>query len=114
MKKRFNFSGHPVAGWEVAPLVGANLPLIGAAMAEYIREILLSLPQREELLQGAPAEIILPGMSGPAGILLAEWHGQFGSFPTIRWAIRTQNGFEWPDDATSDLAEVRNSARTAR
>jgi len=114
-KHKFNFTGHPVAGFKVAPLVGANLPMnSGEELAAYVREILLSLPGREELLRGAAAEIALPGMSPAAGILIAEWHGQFGGFPRIRWAVRGSAGFEWPEAASADLAAIRESARTAR
>jgi len=112
--KRFNFSGHPVAGFEIAPLVGANISLVAEEASATIREILLSLPGREELLRGEPAEIILPGMSWVAGLLVAEWHGQFGHFPRIRWSVRGDTGFVWPEEAKLDLASVRESARTAR
>lgn len=112
--KQFNFSGHPVAGFEIAPFVGANLPADGESLRAYVRETLLSLPGREDLLRGASAEVVLPGLSQAAGIVLAEWHGQFGSFPSIRWAVRTDQGFTWPDTATADLADVRETARTAR
>ncbi|MSU75112.1 MAG: hypothetical protein EXS55_01170 [Candidatus Magasanikbacteria bacterium] len=112
--KKINFSGHPVTGFEIAPFVGANLPMEGSALAEYVRETLLALPGREELLKGETVELVLPGMSSVAGVLLAEWHGQYGSFPTIRWAVRGAAGFEWPETAISDLQEVRTSARTAR
>tara|TARA_B100002003_G_C14013261_1_gene488865 strand:- start:259 stop:606 length:348 start_codon:yes stop_codon:yes gene_type:complete len=111
-----NFSGHPVAGVELAPLVGANLPLVeGQELSATMRELLLALPEREALLRGAAAEIILPGMSPAVAVLLAEWVGQFGVFPRIRWAVRGDSGsFEWPESATLNLAEVRESARTAR
>jgi hypothetical protein len=112
--KKINFSGHPVAGFEIAPFVGANLPAEASALAETVRETLLSLPGREELLRGESAEIILPGLAHAAGALLAEWHGQFGSFPTIRYAVRGESGFTWPDEAVLNLADVRESARTAR
>lgn len=113
---RINFSGHPITGFSIAPLVGANLPVTdGARLAAYLREILLALPEREDLLRGAGAEIILPGMTCAAGILLAEWHGQFGSFPVIRWAVTgNDRSFSWPEATVMDLQGVRNSARTAR
>jgi len=112
---KVNFSGHPVAGFEVAPLVGANLPTTtGKDLAEYIREILLSLPSRDSLLSGAAAEVILPGMAAAAAVVLAEWHGQYGAFPRIRWAVRGPSGFEWPEAASADLQSIRTSARTAR
>ena len=111
---RVNFSGHPVENFPVAPFVGANLPVDGPSLAAYMRETLLSLPGREDLLKGASSEVILPGLSHAAGTLLAEWHGQFVSFPSIRWAVKGEKGFSWPDDAALDLAAVRESARTAR
>jgi len=111
---RFNFTGHPVEGFSVAPFVGVNFPSDGPALAETIREVLLAIPGREELLAGAAAEIALPGLAHAAGILLAEWHGQFGAFPNIRWAVRGDAGFTWPDTATANLADIRESARTAR
>jgi len=112
--KKINFSGHPVAGFDIAPFVGANFPTDAHGLHETVRETLLALPGREELVAGAAAEVILPGLAHAAGILLAEWHGAFGSFPTIRWAIRAEGGFEWPDEAILNLADVRESARTAR
>ena len=111
---KINFSGHPVAGFEIAPFVGANLPTSGRELAETVRETLLALPGREELLAGAGAEVILPGLSHAAGVLLAEYHGQFGNWPTIRWAVRGEKGFTRPDEAGADLNAVRESARTAR
>lgn len=111
---RVNFSGHPVAGFEIAPFVGANLPVDGESLAATVRETLLALPSREELLKGEASEVILPGLSHAAGTLLAEWHGQFGSFPGIRWAVRGEAGFGWPEEAMLNLADVRESARTAR
>ena len=111
----YNFSGHPVANFSVAPFVGVNLPMDGESLSAYVRETLLSLPGRTELLAGAQAEIVLPGIAQAAGILLAEWHGQFGGFPMIRWAVRGEGGsFAWPDNAKADLAVIRESARTAR
>lgn len=111
---KVNFSGHPVTGFAIAPFVGANLPTDSVALAATIRETLLALPEREALLTGAQAEVILPGLAHAAGHVLAEWHGQFGGFPVIRWAVRGTAGFEWPESAISDLAAVRESARTAR
>lgn len=111
---KINFSGHPVPGFTVAPFVGVNLPLEVGPLTEKIRETLATLPGREELLAGAAAEVVLPGMSGAAGVMLAEWHGQFGSFPTIRWAIKGPTGFAWPEEGKADLQAIRISARTAR
>ena len=111
---KINFSGHPVEGFPVAPFVGANLPTDGESLAAVVRETVLALPERESLLRGAPLEVILPGLAHAAACVLAELHGQFGSFPRIRWAVRGESGFTWPETATADLAAVRESARTAR
>lgn len=111
---KINFSGHPVASFDVAPLVGANLPADGAGLAETIREVLLALPGREDILRGAPAEIILPGLSQAAAILLGEWHGQFGNWPSIRWSRRDATGFTWPEECQMNLNDLREAARTAR
>lgn len=111
---KYNFSGHPVSGFEIAPLVGANLPQDGASLSAYLREILLALPGREDLLKGGTTTIVLPGLSQAGAVLLAEWHGQFGSFPSIQWAVRGPDGFAWPEEARANLADVRESARTAR
>ena len=82
MAIRINFSGHPVSGFELAPLVGANLPLFeGQELTAAIRELLLALPKREELLRGAAAEIVLPGMSPAVATPLAEWGGPVGWLP---------------------------------
>ena len=114
MMEKYNFSGHPVAGFEVAPLVGVNLPTDGEALRRYVRELISTLPGRDRLLAGAPVEVILPGLSWAAGAVMAEWHGQFGSFPTIRWSVRGEGGFVWPDTARTDLQDVRDSARLQR
>ena len=110
-----NFSGHPVAGFEVAPLIGVNLPLDNAeGLIEAIGAVLDALPMRDELKAGAATEVVLPGMSTACGVFLAQWHGRFGSFPKIRWAVRGDNGFEWPKDARADLQAIRLQARTVR
>lgn len=111
---KINFSGHPVAGFEIAPFVGANLPTDAAALAETVRETILALPERESLLQGAKLEVILPGLAHAAAVVLAELHGQLGHWPVIRWAVRNESGFTWPDESTLSLDDVRESARTAR
>jgi hypothetical protein len=112
-----NFSGHPVPGIDCAPLVGVNIPTNnGDELKKFIRETLKGLPDgiREKLLVGAQATIVLPGLSHASGVLLAEWHGQFGSFPKIVWAVRGPDGFQWPPDAAVDLDELRLEARTQR
>lgn len=112
---KINFSGHPVEGYDIAPFVGANFPMDnGAELTEMMRETLLALPHRGDLLEGGAAEVILPGMAPAAALLLAEWHGQFGGFPRIAWAVRGDDGFAWPESAKANLADVRESARTAR
>lgn len=114
---RINFSGHPVPSFPLAPLVGANLPVTdGGSLAELIRELLLALPDREALLRGEAAEVVLPAVAGAVGILLAEWLGQFGSLPFIRWAVTAgpDRSFSWPEATRIDLQEVRHSARQAR
>lgn len=112
---KINFSGHPVAGFDVAPFVGANLPTTNAsALAETVRETVLALPERDALLKGAQLEVILPGLAHAAACVLAELHGQLGHWPSIRWAVRGEAGFTWPDEATMSLDDVRESARTAR
>lgn len=112
---KINFSGHPVQGYEVAPLVGVNLPVdLGEALTEALSRVLDSLPMAAELRHGAAAEVILPGMANATGVFLALWHGRFGSFPSIRWAVRGADGFGWPDSARVNLQELRLQARTAR
>lgn len=112
---KYNFSGHPIEGMDLAPFIGVNLPNEADALVMIIREILLHLPYRESLLRGEAAEVVLPGLSPAAAIFLAEWHGQFGNWPSIRWAVkREQGGFAYPNSATADLNEVRANARVAR
>ncbi len=111
---KINFSGHPVAGFDLAPFVGANLPTDAGGLAAVVRETVLALPERDALLKGAPVEVILPGLAHAAAVVLAELHGQLGHWPTIRWAVRGDQGFTWPDEATMCLDDVRESARTAR
>ena len=111
-----NFSGHPISGWEIAPLVGVNLPPEAEKARALIRHVIGQLPEpaRRALEEGAAAEIVLPGLSWVAALLLAEWHGRFGSFPRIRWAVRGSQGFTWPEEAGADLQEVREEARGRR
>lgn len=113
---RYNFSGHPVnlEGFEVSPCVGREFPADGNELLKDIRNLLLALPQRDRLLAGEIGEVILPGLSQAAAILLAEWHGQFGNFPSIRWTVLVDGKFSYPTEATSNLNEVRRSARKAR
>lgn len=116
-KIRVNFSGHPVAGWEVAPLVGVNLPTgTGEELEGFVRQTLDGLPEviSARLALGEAAEIILPGLAPVAGVLLAEWHGRNGSFPTIRWSVRSASGFVWPEEAKANLDALRLAARTRR
>ncbi len=116
MPHRINFSGHPVAWAEFNPLVGVNLPVDDAGrLAEAILSVLDALPCRAELERGEAAEVVLPGAAGAIGVLLALWHGRFGSFPTIRWALRGPDGsFGWPDAARVDLQDLRCGSRTSR
>jgi hypothetical protein len=72
------------------------------------------MPNRESLLRGGRATVVLPGLAHVAGILLAEWHGQFGNWPTIRWAVRTEHGFVCSENSMADLNLVREFARTVR
>lgn len=113
---KMNFSGHPVVGFDIAPLVGVNLPVEAdpAPLQAAIRKMLEGLTCDAELKAGAPAEIILPGMAPAAAVLLAEWHGRYGSFPTIRWSVRGPSGFAWPETAKADLQALRLDARTGR
>lgn len=115
MTIRINFSGHPVDGFSEAPLVGVNLDMTtGEALVSQLSAVLDNLSCAGELERGAGAEIILPGMSTATGVFLALWHGRYGSFPNIRWSVRGQAGFEWPDAARADLQAVRLQARTSR
>lgn len=118
MKIKINFSGHSVdvEGFDISPLVGINLPTTADELVLAIRNTLSCIPDPEKraLEKGASAEIILPGMAHAAAILMAEWHGKFGSFPNVRWAVRGAEGFAWPDNALVDLQGIRDSARTSR
>ncbi len=112
---RINFSGHPVAGIEVSPLVGVNLPLENAEeLRDMLSRVLDAMPMASQLREGAAAEVVLPGMSTAAGIFLALWHGKFGSFPTIIYMIRGEGGFQFTPQTRLDLQQVRLEARTSR
>jgi hypothetical protein len=110
----YNFSGHPVEGIEFAPFIGINFGSSAESIREVIQKTLTGLPNRNALLRGERASIVLPGWTHVGAILLAEWHGQFGNWPTIRWAVRTENGFSYTDDSTADLNAIRELARTFR
>jgi hypothetical protein len=114
---KINFSGHPAKGFKIDPLVGVNLPMNGVEeLLKAVKGCLDSLPEevKQSLYEGAKAEIILPGMAPATALLLAEYHGRFGNFPIIRWAIRDTDGFVWPVQAMGDLQSIRQEARTAR
>lgn len=114
---RINFSGHPVSGFDIAPLVGVNLTTNSSDdLLGEIDNVIDGLPQSvlSQLLQGAAAEIVLPGMSSAASVLIANWHGRFGSFPAIRWAVRGEAGFTWPDEASVSLQSIRDESRMCR
>jgi len=117
MKIKINFSGHSVEGFEIAPLVGVNLPMeTSDGLKSALQECFKSIPEemRSLLEKGKVAEVILPGMAPASAVLLAEWHGRFGSFPVIRWAVRGPEGFNWPEEATTDLQTLREQARLRR
>jgi len=111
---KYNFSGHPVPDYEQVFFIGTQFPTDGKALTQTMRKTLLTLPHRDKLLAGAIPEIVLPGLSQAAAILLAEWHGQFGNFPRIQWATREQNAFVYPPESSADLSAIRADARLAR
>ncbi len=111
---KYNFSGHPVPGFELAFFIGREFPSDGTALVLTMRDTLLQLPHRNELLLGEIPQIVLPGLSQAAAVLLAEWHGQFGNFPRIQWATRRDNAFVYPAESSADLSMVRAQARSAR
>ena len=112
----YNFSGHPVVGFDHAPFIGLNFGKSADEILKVVQQTLQELPKREMLLQGEQAEIILPGLSQIAGILLAQWHGQFGNWPFIRWAVRDDSAgaFVYPESAIANLNLIRESARFHR
>lgn len=110
---RYNFSGHPVDHSSFAPWVGSSLPLTAAELEAEVRRVVMLLPDRELLLRGAQAEIDLPGHSIIAALLLAEWHGQFGSWPMIHWHGPHNNDGSVQSQVL-DLNLVRERGREAR
>lgn len=114
--KILNFSGHPatIDGVTYPPLFG-NLTITDSQeLQKEVLATLLRLDDFEALKSGALATVILPSMSTACGIFLATWHGLFGSFPAIAWAIRTENGFEFLPDLRTDLQSLRNEVRGKR
>lgn len=114
MERLYNFSGHPVAGFDVAPFIGVNFPNDAESLVDLMRATCKTLPGRDALLAGEKGEVVLPGLAHAAAVLLAEWHGQFGQFPRIRWAVRGESGFAWPEEARCNLNAVRHEAREER
>ena len=111
-----NFSGHPatIQGVTYAPLFG-NLTISDRKeLQKEILEVLLGLEEFEALKGGETATIVLPSMSTACGIFLASWHGLFGSFPIINWAVRTDKGFEFLPELNTDLQDLRNEVREKR
>ncbi len=111
-----NFSGHPatIDGVTYAPLFG-NLTISDRKeLQKEIIEVLLGLEEFEALKGGETATIVLPSMSTACGLFLASWHGLFGSFPIINWAVRTEKGFEFLPELNTDLQDLRNEVREKR
>ena len=110
-----NLSGHPTMETTIAPLVGVNMiSSDGDLMAAQLEEVLNALPMAEELRCGAAATIIPPGYGAAGMQLVAIWHGLFGSFPTIQWKDRTDEGFVFTDKSRSDLSALRLEVRSHR
>lgn len=111
-----NFSGHYaiIGNQHLYPLLG-NLPITdGEAMVKEIKETLQALPCYKSLLNGAACTVVLPSMSTAAGIFLSVWHGLFGSFPSIAWAVKTDLGFVFKSTNSIDLQDLRNEVRAER
>ncbi len=111
---KFNLSGHMAVGYEVAPLVGVEWSHDTTALESEVREVVLALPHRDRLLRGEPAQVILPSWSPAAALILAEWHGQFGSWPIVQWAVPGAHGFEYRSTSVCDLNRIRQTARLRR
>lgn len=111
-----NFSGHPtnINGVTYQAKIGMLDFTDPSILISQLQEVLMNLEEFEQLKSGATATIILPSMSTAVAPFLAMWHGLFGSFPVIRWAIRTEKGFEFLDSCEIDLQELRNVVRKER
>jgi len=111
-----NFSGHPaiVNGTTHQPKVGMLDQTSPETLINQLETILLELDEFEDLKAGQTATIILPSMSTAVAPFLAIWHGLFGTFPIIRWAVRTETGFVFEPDLQIDLQNLRNEVRTKR
>ncbi len=111
-----NFSGHPTVASDVEVQLG-SLPLEDSAkLEEAISAAIDGLPKKviEASQIGRPITLILPGMSAACAVLLAAWHGRFGHFPAIWWAVRQEGAFVFTNRSRLDLQDVRHSARARR
>jgi len=68
----------------------------------------------ERAKKGESLTIMLPGMGTAAAVVLATLHGITGHWPNVRYPVRTEQGFTWPEEAVIDLNNVRLNCRTWR
>ncbi|MGI9862720.1 CRISPR-associated protein Csx15 [Moorella naiadis] len=112
----FNLSGHtPPGGSEIyeqiVNITIPNIPVTNEGITNFAKKILKTLPQYT--MEKGEFEVILPGMTPLAAVVLAMLHGQYGQFPIIRFAVRQPNGtFKLSEPL--DLQEVRLAAREER
>jgi hypothetical protein len=112
----FNLSGHtPPEGSEIYEQIInvtiPNIPVNNESIVGYAKKIIKTLPKYN--LERGDFEVLLPGMTPLAAVILAMIHGKYGQFPIIRYGVRQPNGTFKLSEAL-DLQEVRLAARGER
>ena len=115
MKKLFNLSGHrnetlDELGYEFPGVVQVNPEAPLNETAALYLGWLVTLG----ITSGDTVTVVLPGMSGLAGIAMAAIHGLTGTFPSVTTMVRQKDGSFKPS-IDLDLQAFRNNvARTHR
>lgn len=122
-----NLSGHPIKVGRNYTVVSVELQVpteisaskTGADLKNYVAETMMQFlhaPSNTNILgkvQTGRYDVVLPGLTAAAAVILAVLHGISGHFPAILWQIRTEDGFE-PILRAQALQPVREQARAGR
>jgi len=122
-KMLVNFSGHPLP--EAAQkslgkkyeIVDYEVPNLDVTSSKALVNSTISLMatfvgEHSAKIKTGDFEIVFPGLSPVAIMVLTTLHGFSGHFPKFRWTYRTDNGFAVSE--ALDLQKIRLDARADR
>lgn len=118
MNVLLNLSGHPVPkGAEGFHTVSVQVPNVDLASAEAVAEAAKALVNKvledasaREALQRGEALVLLPGATCLAVGVLALLVGFSGSWPELRWAVKTEGGFVLSPGLALDALKLQGRA----